>query len=81
VVLAGLGRGEFVGWRWRPQVCPIATGRGEGGRRTERRSPPFAPPARAEGQAIAQVANILHWLTERTTSRPRLSVCGSTSCN
>jgi len=72
------GRGEFVRLALEAAGLPYRDRGPEEGaealladmERGER--PPFAPPyLRVEGQAIAQVANILHWLTERHDLAPQ----------
>ena len=71
------GRGEFVRLTLEAAGLPYRDRGVEGGaeallanmEKGDRR--PFAPPyLRVEGQAIAQVANLLHWLTERHDLAP-----------
>ncbi|WP_394662452.1 glutathione S-transferase [uncultured Sphingomonas sp.] len=71
------GRGEFVRLALEAAGLPYRDRGVEEGAEAllddmeEGERPPFAPPyLRAEGQAIAQVANILHWLTERHDLAP-----------
>ena len=71
------GRGEFVRLALEAAGLPYRDrGVGEGADALlddmeQGDHPPFAPPyLRAEGQRIAQVANILHWLTERHDLAP-----------
>ncbi len=71
------GRGEFVRLVLEAAGLPYRDRGVEEGAEAllddmeEGEHPPFAPPyLRVEGQAIAQVANILHWLTERHDLAP-----------